>query len=658
MRIKRPGLITRGLITGGTALAVTAGMALPAAAEPALTSAAEPGLTSAASPGGREALPAYVPMWSQPISNHGSASADLGPAAAGAPVRARVYLAGRDPRGLEAYAAAVSAPGDRLYQRYLTPGQVQGRFGPSAAQTDAVTAWLRQAGLAVTAVTSHYVAVAGTAAAALAAFGATWHSYQVAGRTQQSPPPGAVLSAPGPVAAAVLTVVPTEIGLPGPRASGPVPRASVTARPCSRYFGQKPATTLPPAYGRTAPYAVCGYTPQQLRSAYGVPAGLTGKGVTVAEVHASYEATAARDLATFGARNGEPLRPGQFTQFLPAGLAASCPGGAIAAGDVALNQEEVPDMETMHAMAPDARIDYLGTKCDDDLGELSGLDALTQIVDQHLASIVTGGGPGTAPSPGEAAAFGNIYEEGAAEGIGFYGYSADPWVTDVGGTTLAIGPRGTYQWETGWGDHAAPLASGGSSWTTLPGSFVGGSAGGTSSVFAQPAYQRGVVPASLSQPGGASQPMRVTPDISADSDLATPILSGGTDPSGTAPYSSTPVGPYTDFPSGGANTIALIAGLQADAQQAAGAPIGFANPALYARSGTPAYHDVTSQPLGSGITLDAALPAGSDIHGAAQATPTLITFGQDNGRTATPGYDTVTGLGTPTAAYFASWRPR
>jgi hypothetical protein len=97
--------------------------------------------------------------------------------------------------------------------------------------------------------------------------------------------------------------------------------------------------------------------------------------------------------------------------------------------------------------------------------------------------------------------------------------------------------------------------------------------------------------------------------------------------------------------------------MQADAQQAAGTPIGFANPAIYARYGTPAYHDITSQPLGPGTTLDAAVPAGSHSF-AASHTPTLVTFGQnDGGHTATPGYDAVTGVGTPTAAYFASWRP-
>ena len=41
-----------------------------------------------------------------------------------------------------------------------------------------------------------------------------------------------------------------------------------------------------------------------------------------------------------------------------------------------------------------------------------------------------------------------------------------------------------------------------------------------------------------------------------------------------------------------------FAGIEADAQQAAGRDIGFANPAIYARYGTGAFHDVTESPSG------------------------------------------------------------
>lgn len=153
-----------------------------------------------------------------------------------------------------------------LYHRYLTPAQVQERFGPTARQIAALRSLLTAAGLRVTDVTAHYVAVSGTAAQAQRAFGAAWHSYRVDGTTQQSPPPGAELTAPALVAAAILTVAPVQTGLPGytsPPASASVPgkaqsstspaaapSSPATAKPpCSSYYGQSLATSLPPAYG-------------------------------------------------------------------------------------------------------------------------------------------------------------------------------------------------------------------------------------------------------------------------------------------------------------------------------------------------------------------------------------------------------------------------
>ena len=102
--------------------------------------------------------------------------------------------------------------------------------------------------------------------------------------------------------------------------------------------------------------------------------------------------------------------------------------------------------------------------------------------------------------------------------------------------------------------------------------------------------------------------MRVVPDIAADADPFTGSLVGET----LSPGPGQPA-TYQEGPGGGTSAACpLIAGMQADAQQlAGGAPIGFANPAIYARYGTRAYHDVTDQPLGSGFTPAVALPAAS-----------------------------------------------
>ena len=118
------------------------------------------------------------------------------------------------------------------------------------------------------------------------------------------------------------------------------------------------------------------------------------------------------------------------------------------------------------------------------------------------------------------------FKAAATEGIGFFFSSGDngyespgedprstkiqtdypassPWVTSVGGTSLAIGPHNNYEFETSWGTLLDPLAEGGKFWEDpLPGNFPeyfdGASGGGVSTVYRQPFYQRGVVPYSLS----------------------------------------------------------------------------------------------------------------------------------------------------------------
>lgn len=113
---------------------------------------------------------------------------------------------------------------------------------------------------------------------------------------------------------------------------------------------------------------------------------------------------------------------------------------------------------------------------------------------------------------------------------------------------------------------------------------------------------------------------------------------------------------YHEFSLAGTSvSVQLIAGMQADAEQAAGVPLGFADPAVYARYGTGAYHDVTSTPTGPGAHLDAVGPVGTPQPGS-PTTPYLITLGLDQTLTATPGYDDTTGVGTPDAQYFASYR--
>ena len=103
---------------------------------------------------------------------------------------------------------------------------------------------------------------------------------------------------------------------------GPPPGARFGVQPCSAYYAQKVATDKPAAYGKHQPYAVCGYGPQQLQSAYGesalLKAGIDGRGVTVAITDAYAAPTIYQDAQKYNQVHHQPLfKPGQFSQISP-----------------------------------------------------------------------------------------------------------------------------------------------------------------------------------------------------------------------------------------------------------------------------------------------------------------------------------------------------
>jgi subtilase family serine protease len=649
-----------GLAVGALPLA---GMltAAPALAATATTTASA---TATASTAARTPLTDTHPSWA-------TSSSDAGAVASSALQTARVYLAGTDPAGLVTYATSVSTPGSADYQHFLTPQQFQTRFGATTAQQNAVANWLTSTGLHVTTVTAHYIGFSGSASAVQSAFRTTLHAYRTSTGTEQAP--ATAVSVPAALAPDVLTITglttTTAKMTSDVQADPQNPSSPINVGTCSTYYGQKKASTLPPAYGSTLTYDMCGYDPAQLRSAYGVnDSNLTGRGVTVAVVDGQADPTLEQDLNTYSSAHGLPaLRPGQFTENLPSDITTSCP-------PTNAYIEQSLDVEAVHTMAPAANLVYVGSDC---TAITDPLDAETRIVDNHLADIVSDswhlGVEQQLPSD-LLTAFDQVMEQGAVEGIGFYFSSgdhgdwsrvtpgnvpavqypgSDPWVTSVGGTSLAVDRQGRYLWEDGWGTTLAPLSSDGTSWVGLPGTFAGGSGGGRSAVFAQPFYQRGIVPGSLSTATGSSTPMREMPDIAADADAATGMLIGltATLTPGAAPQ-------YVEGKVGGTSLATpLIAGIQADAQQAEGGiPLGFANPAIYARYHSPTYHDVTSDPLGLGVTV-AFVDEERDISTGATA-DFADTTGYDQSLAATRGYDDITGVGTPTRFYLETYRRR
>ena len=595
-------------------------------------------------------------------------------------VTARVYLAGQNQAGLAAYATAVSTPGNALYGHYLTPAQVAAEYGPTAGQVRAVQSWLTGADLTVTKVDDAiggYVEVEGSVQAAAKAFGVTFGTFK--GPDQKADrAPDQTATAPASVASAVLTVsgldTATHDVKPADTLPPPGPNYWV-APPCSTYYGQKIATDKPSAYGKKQPYTNCGYTPRQIRGAYHVSqTGMTGKGQTVAIVDAYASPTMLSDANEYAKVTGDqPFRPGQYTQYLSSTWTDTAADECDAQS---WYSEQTLDVESVHGQAPDANVTYVGAaSCDDE----DLLSALALIVDNHLASIVTDSWGDLYDQATLIPVYDLVFEVGAAEGIGFFFSSGDngyespaedpgsdqlqvdfptssPWVTSVGGTSLAIGPSNNYEWETSWGTLLDPLAANGKSWEfTPPGQYPdyydGSGGGGVSTAFTQPWYQAGVVPNSLatSLPTGTTSPtpMRVVPDVSALADPSTGILLGQTtlQPNGkTYAFSLSRIG-------GTSLSSPTFAGIEADAQQAAGHVLGFANPAIYQRYGTSAFNDVTDHPLGPGYLAEVR----NNYTDASTKTGPILTYlrtlGIDGeGAAALPavkGYDDATGVGSP-----------
>jgi len=638
--------------------------------------------TAAQAANTRRAIADTHPAWAVPSKRLSSSAVTSGS------VQAQVYLAPSNASELASAVASVSDPKSSSYRHYWSAAQVRATFTPSAAEVSAVRSWLTSSGLTVTKVSASapadaYIAVSGSVAAASKAFGITFGTYRAPGG-QAARAPQSAATAPASVAADVLAVsgLDTAKSVIKPQLPPPGPNYWV-AGPVSSYYGQKIATSVPTAYGKHWPWNVGGYTPSQVRGAYRVSSsGETGKGQTVAIVDAYNSPTIAGDANQFAKVVGDkPFRKGQYQYFSGAPYTLTSPTECDASGWYG---EQTLDVESVHGMAPDATVRYVGARSCDDADLLAAEGA---IVTSNLASIVSNSWGEPSVDATLAYAFDYTFELGALEGIGFFFSSGDngyegpgedpggstqdqvdyptssPYVTSVGGTSLAIGKHKNYQWETSWGTIIDPLVhtSKGSHWEytppgPYPAGYDGSSGGGVSTVYPQPSYQAGVVPTSLAEslPGGgtSSTPLRVVPDVSALADPSTGILVGQTtlQPNGkTYRFSLSRIG-------GTSVACPTFAGIQADAQQAAGGRLGFANPAIYARFGSSAFHDVTDHPAGAGEGTGGHLgEIRNNYTDPYTKKGPLITYLRTLGidgegadaLPAVPGYDDSTGVGSP-----------
>jgi hypothetical protein len=92
--------------------------------------------------------------------------------------------------------------------------------------------------------------------------------------------------------------------------------------------------------------------------------------------------------------------------------------------------------------------------------------------------------------------------------------------------------------------------------------------------------------------------------------------------------------------------------VQAVAEQIAGHPLGFLNPALYRLAGTPAFKDLKTAGVSTGVVRVDFLNGADATDGTVTSLRTLNDTGTIFAR---PGYDDVTGVGSPNGvSYFVA----
>ena len=588
------------------------------------------------------------------------------------PLTIQLWLAPRT-AAAENYAAAVSTPGSPLFRHDLSPAAYTARFGASRAEASAVASWLKSAGFTGISADAQRDYVQATAPVSVinAAFGVRLRYYRASAQANAGPyelrANDRAISLPSSVAAIVLGVTgldnaaPVTTYLRPPHLPGPAPApGQADTFPCSSYYGQHYAPGLPAMFGTTSfPTAVCGYSAGQVRRAYGYAAGSTGSGVTVALVEVGLTPDMFLTLQDYAAASR--IQPPSSSRYSELSI-----GQGSACGDP-FNTEEQLDVEAAYDMAPLAhQLVVGGDSCN------TGFFGLQALFDADIAVLNgTGGRPlaaiasnsweaGDEASPADLLSIEHAYlVRAAAEGVsmlfsagdgsGVLTPSSDPFATAVGGTSLGVGNSVARLFETGWSTEAYQDVS--NAWTTA--GEAGASGGGPSLLWAQSAYQRGVVPSALATaPGNRGGLVRAVPDISALADPLTGFAVGQL----SFNAQGTPTGFALSDIGGTSLATPLVAGMVADAEQGQRVSFGLLNPALYRLAGTSAINDALPLTAGTpaayrAVACDVALCGALSLFPFDVQSYSMLGY---TGQVTAKGYDTMTGIGTPNGQRFVT----
>jgi len=234
--------------------------------------------------------------------------------------------------------------------------------------------------------------------------------------------------------------------------------------------------------------------------------------------------------------------------------------------------------------------------------------------------------------------------------------ASSPYATAVGGTSLFLNTDKTIKLQTGWGNNETRIAAASPNPPVIPPlslGFIYGGGGGTSEVWEKPDFQ-----SSLSGSG------RMVPDIAW---LGDPYTGGDivyTDPTTGGTYLSTVGGTSLSCP--------MFSALWAITAQAAGGWLGQAAPYVY-NLPSDAVADVLDETSANNVSGtiyipktppivesadNLAAPLGNTVNYVSalfNGTSTrwyVLTFGTDTSLTTGPGWDNVTGVGTPNGLAF------
>jgi len=516
-----------------------------------------------------------------------------------------VSLALPDSPGLDALLAAEYTPGTPLYHTFLPSETLTTRFGPGIAAVEAAGKYFAQFGLSVTSEPNGLILlVHGTRAAVSAAFGTTFVEYRDAsGRIFMSHSTPATLPAGIPWAGALGFGNVTPI----------VPEVA---------YGPTEVPVAGPAVGCGA--APSGLSPCEIQTAYGlaplIANGTNGAGERIGIVDAysggEPQPQLTADFTTFTGDFGLSSGGVQYMYPVPThqnlNLSSVNPDWAL---------EEALDLEWARAAAPGASLVFAFSP-DASVGLYASIDSLVATAAVNVLSLSWGepdvgvfnefstpcSSGCNASTDGSYAILGPVLEFAAAEGISVFAASgdcgaadgtaerstnfpaSDPYVTGVGGTVLSVGSNGTYGSETGW--------SGNDIGSRAPGCVNQGGSGGGYAPFPRPWWQLGAGLPSV--PTG-----RGVPDVALDAGTSVSVVAAGQRTGVVGTSVATPI----------------WAGLAAIADQHAGVALGFLNPTLYRIAAGANYlrdfHDILTG---------------------------------NNSYSAGPGWDPVTGLGSPVAA--------